>query len=94
MSLSDEGDERRTRSASRRGPLCRGRDAPTLLGESAHNSGGRGAAYYSAADFERAVDDFSRAIKLGLVDRVVFYLRSLANSQLGDGVSLDPDLPQ
>ena len=54
----------------------------------------RGVAYYSAADFERAADDFSRAIKLGLVDGVVFYLRSLANSELGDGVRLDPDLQQ
>jgi tetratricopeptide (TPR) repeat protein len=51
----------------------------------------RGVAYYSAADFQRAADDFSRAIKLGLVDGVVFYLRSLANSELGDGVSRDPD---
>jgi tetratricopeptide (TPR) repeat protein len=54
----------------------------------------RGAAYYGAADFERAAGDFSRAIKLGLVDEVVFYLRSLANSELGDGVNLDPDLRQ
>jgi tetratricopeptide (TPR) repeat protein len=54
----------------------------------------RGAAYYSVAEFERAANDFSRAIKLGLVDEVVFYLRSLANSELGDGVSLHPDLRQ
>jgi tetratricopeptide (TPR) repeat protein len=54
----------------------------------------RGAAYYSAADFERAADDFNRAIKLGLVDEIVFYLRSLANSELGDGVRLHPDLRQ
>jgi tetratricopeptide (TPR) repeat protein len=54
----------------------------------------RGAAYYSAADFARATDDFSRAIELGLADGVVFYLRSLANSELSGGVSHDPDLRQ
>jgi tetratricopeptide (TPR) repeat protein len=43
----------------------------------------RGAAYYNVADFERAADYFSRAIKLGLVDRAVFYLQSLANSEIG-----------
>jgi tetratricopeptide (TPR) repeat protein len=43
----------------------------------------RGTANYSAGEYQAAVADFSKAIDLGYADHAVFYLRELAQSELG-----------
>ena len=43
----------------------------------------RGTANYSAGQYQAAAADFSKAIDLGYADATVFYLRELAESELG-----------
>jgi len=43
----------------------------------------RGTANYSAGEYQAAVADLSKAIDLGYADDAVFYLRELAQSELG-----------
>jgi tetratricopeptide (TPR) repeat protein len=43
----------------------------------------RGTANFSSGEYQAAVADFSKAIDLGYADATVFYLRELAESELG-----------
>jgi Tfp pilus assembly protein PilF len=52
----------------------------------------RGAAHYSAGEYERAVEDFSNTIDRGAADGMVLYLRALAYQELGRAADARSDM--
>ena len=52
----------------------------------------RGAAYYSDGDYQSAVEDFTATIDSGHGNATVFYLRGLAESELGQTAAARSDL--